>query len=106
MTWAGTAMRHALPQGWGILTALLAAGYLVIGSISPTPSIRWTALAGAFLVLGALWLAHRSGPAALGALFLGAALPLPTAWWSLVVPLTALLILICGTLAVRASATA
>jgi hypothetical protein len=106
MTRVGTAIGHALSQGWGILTALLATGYMIIGSISPAPSIRWTALAGAILVLAALWLARRSRRAALVALFLGAAFPLAAAWWSLVVPLTALLMLICGTLAVRSTASA
>jgi hypothetical protein len=98
-----------LTHWWTTLTVVLAVGYLYIGVSSPLASVRWPTLAGALLVLAALsfaargrWFAARR-PIALGALAIGAVLPVVTAWWSLVVPLTGLLILVCGALAVRAS---
>jgi hypothetical protein len=87
---------------WTILTAVLACGYLYIGATSPLPAIRWPTLAGALLVLGGLWLASRSHPIALAALIAGAVVPAITSWWSVVVPITGLLILLCGTVAIRA----
>jgi hypothetical protein len=86
---------------WAAATAALAGGYLLIGLTSPLNTIGWPALAGGLLVLTALWLATRSRPAALTALITGALLPVPTTWWSLVVPATALMLLACGLLAVR-----
>jgi len=85
---------------WDILTAVLAAGYAYVGVRSPLPGVRWTALAGAALVAAALWLARRSRAGALAALAVGALAPVVLAWWSVVLPVTALLILICGSLAV------
>ena len=46
-------------------------------------------------------MAARTRPVALAALIVGAILPAALAWWSLALPATALLILICGTLAIR-----
>jgi hypothetical protein len=88
---------------WTVLTAVLAAGYLSIGATSPQPSIRWAALAGGLLVLAALWVAPRSRPAALAVLLVGALLPSVIAWWSLALPATGCLILLCGTTAIRAT---
>ncbi len=98
---ATSAGRPAPGRWWMILTAVLALGYLYVGALSPLPSIRWPALAGGLLVLAALGLATRSRPAAFAALVAGAIVPAAFAWWSLVLPATGLLILICGTLAVR-----
>jgi hypothetical protein len=86
-----------------VLTAVLAAGYLWIGATSPQPSIRWPTLAGGLLVLAALWVATRSRPAAVAVLLVGAVLGSVTAWWSLTLPVTGCLILVCGTLAIRAT---
>ena len=94
------------PGRWSLLTMVLASGYAVIGLASPAASIRWPALAGALLVLGSLWLAGRSRPAALSVLVAGAAAPVITGWWSLVIPVTGVLALLCGGLAVRATAPA
>jgi hypothetical protein len=88
---------------WTVLTVLLAAGYAYVGIRSPLPAIRWTALAGAALIAAALWLAGRSRAAAMVALVIGALTPALLAWWSLVLPLTGLLALVCGTLAIRAA---
>jgi hypothetical protein len=93
--------RAATIRWWPILTAVLALGYLYIAAASPLPSIRWPTIAGALLVLAALALAARTRPVALAALIVGAILPAALAWWSLALPATALLILICGTLAIR-----
>lgn len=90
---------------WSMLTGVLAFGYLYIGATSPVPSIRWTTIAGALLVLAAPGLANRSHPIALLILVSGAVLPVVTGWWSVVIPATGLLILACGTAAVRATAT-
>ena len=92
---------------WFVATAVLTCGYLYIGGTSPLPWLRWPTLAGALLVLAALWLVTRprrgAGPMALGMLVCGALVPAVIEWWSLVVPVTALLILGCGALAVRAA---
>ena len=90
------------PGRWSLLTIVLAGGYAVIGLAGPQASIRWTALAGALLILGSLWLAGRSRPAALLVLVAGAAAPAITGWWSLVIPVTGVLALLCGSLAIRA----
>jgi peptidoglycan/LPS O-acetylase OafA/YrhL len=95
----------ARSRWWAVLTGVLAAGYLYVGATTPQPSIRWPALAGGLLVLAALWVATRSRPAALAALVAGAVVPAVVGWWSVVLPVTGLLILVCGTLAVRASTT-
>lgn len=95
-------MRRA---GWTVLTVVLACGYLWIGVASPQPLLRWPALAGGLLVLGALWLAARNRPIALVALIVGALAPVVTGWWSLVIPLTAVMIILCGAVAVRGTAT-
>jgi hypothetical protein len=86
---------------WAALTGVLACGYLYIGAASPVAAVRWPALAGGVLVLLALGLAARSLLLALVVLAAGALVPMVTAWWSLVVPLTAVLIVLCGTAAVR-----
>ena len=86
---------------WTLLTAILAAGDIFIGLTSPLPGIRWPTLAGGLMVLAALWLATRSRPAALALLATGAVLPVATGWWSVVVPVTGILILLCGTQAIR-----
>lgn len=86
---------------WRALTVVLAAAYLIIGVTSPLPVIRWPAVAGGAVVLAALWLATRSHPIALVALVSGAAVPVITGWWSLVIPLTGALIVGCGLVAVR-----
>jgi len=100
-------MRHLAPlltRGrWSLFTIVLAFGYAVIGLASPLASIRWPALAGAVLVLGSLWLAGRSRPAALSVLVAGAAAPSLTGWWSLVIPVTGVLALLCGSQAIRAT---
>jgi hypothetical protein len=88
-----------------VLTVVLAVGYLAIGVASPLSSIRWPSLAGALLVGGALWLATRSQTIALVVLVVGTAVPAITAWWSLMVPVTGVLVLLCGYLAIRATAT-
>lgn len=88
---------------WTVLTAVLACGYLWIGAADPLPSIRWPALAGGLLVLVALRLAVRNRPLAVAVLVVGALAPVVTGWWSLVIPLTAVLILLCGAVAVRAT---
>jgi hypothetical protein len=100
-TTATPATGAATIRWWPILTAVLALGYLYVAAASPLPSIRWPTLAGALLVLAALALADRTRPVALAALVVGAILPAALAWWSLVMPATALLILLCGTLAIR-----
>jgi hypothetical protein len=86
---------------WAVLTGVLACGYLYIGAASPLAAVRWPALAGGVLVLVALGLAARSRLLALAAIVVGALIPVLSAWWSLVVPLTAVLIVLCGTAAVR-----
>jgi uncharacterized membrane protein len=93
--------RRASAWWWTVLTALLAGGYLVIAIVGAEPSIRWPALIGTVLVGAGLWIASRSGWIALAAIIVGALLPVVTGWWSLVVPLTAALIVVCGTVAVR-----
>ena len=94
-------MRRVPAWWWTGLTAALACGYLYIGAMSPLPAIRWAALAGGLLALAALWSASRSRVIALLALVVGALAPVVTGWWSLVVPLTAVLIILCGTVAIR-----
>jgi hypothetical protein len=96
-------LNPSLPARWVLLTAVLAGTYVFIGLTSPPPSTRWPTLAGALLVLAALWLASRSYPAALTFLIIGAVVPAIIDWWSLVIPATALLILLCGTMAVRST---
>lgn len=86
---------------WLLLTALLGIGYLFIGLTSPLTSIRWALTIGGLLVLAAAWLVSRSRAAALTVLVLGALIPVLFAWSSLVVPLTAVMLLICGLLAGR-----
>ena len=88
---------------WSLLTVVLAGGYAVIGLAGPSASIRWPALAGALLLPGSLWLARRSRPAALSVLAAGAAIPAITGWWSLVIPVTGVLALLCGSQAIRAT---
>ena len=101
-------MRHLAPlltRGrWSLFTIVLAFGYAVIGLAGPGASIRWTALAGALLISGSLWLASRSRPAALSVLIVGVVAPVVTGWWSLVIPVTGALALLCGSLAIRATA--
>lgn len=55
-------------------------------------------------MLAALWLADRSRPLAVAVLVVGALAPVVTGWWSLVVPLTAVMIIACGVVAVRGMA--
>jgi hypothetical protein len=86
---------------WAVLTGVLACGYLYIGAASPLAAVRWPALAGGVLVLVGLGLAARTRLLALAVLVVGALVPVLSAWWSLVVPLTAVLIVLCGTVAVR-----
>ena len=86
---------------WTALTALLGGGYLVIAIVSPDPSIRWPAAIGTVLVVAGLGFAARSRWIALAAVVVGALIPVVTGWWSLVLPLTAALIVVCGTVAVR-----
>ncbi len=100
-TTATPVTKAARTRRWQILTAALACGYLYIGVSSPLPSIRWPSLAGALVVLAALWLATRSHPIALTSLAAGALLPALADWSTLLIPATGLLILVCGTLAVR-----
>jgi len=88
---------------WLALTVALAVGYLVIGVLSAGPSIRWPFVIGAMLVLGALVAVRRSRPAAWSALVIGALAPVPTTWWSVAGPVTALLLLGCGAVAIRAT---
>jgi hypothetical protein len=88
---------------WQALTLALAAGYLMIGVLSPTPSIRWPFVIGAVLVAAGLAVLPRSRPAAWTAVVLGALAPVPTTWWSVATPVTALLILGCATAAIRSS---
>jgi hypothetical protein len=88
---------------WQALTLALAGGYLVIGVLSPTSSIRWPFMIGAVLVAGGLAVVTRSRPAAWTALVVGALAPVVTTWWSVASPVTALLILGCGTAAIRAT---
>ena len=88
---------------WRALTVVLAGGYLAIGVLSPIPSIRWPFVIGALLVVGGLALVTRSRPAAWTALVVGALAPVATTWWSVAGPVTALLILGCGTAAIRAT---
>ena len=88
---------------WRALTLALALGYLVIGALSPSPEIRWPFLGAAVLVVGALAAVSRSRPVAWTLLVVGALLPVATTWWSVVSPVTALLILGCGTAAIRAT---
>jgi hypothetical protein len=95
-------LRH---RWWQALTLALAVGYLTIGLLSTTPSIRWPFVAAAVLVTAALVLATRSRPAAWAALVIGALAPLATTWWSVAGPVTALLILGCGAAALRTSPT-
>jgi hypothetical protein len=93
----------AWPSRWVLLTALLAGAYVFTGLTSPLPSIRWPLLAGGGLVLASLWVATSYRLLALLVLAAGALLPVVTTWWSLVIPFTALMILIAGYLAVRAT---
>ncbi|MBA3905428.1 MAG: hypothetical protein H0X35_01905 [Pseudonocardiales bacterium] len=88
---------------WVGLTVVLACGYLWIGAGDATLSTRWPALAGGVLVLAGLALGGRSRPLAMVLLVVGALVPVVTAWWSLVVPLTAVLIILCATMAVRST---
>jgi len=90
-------------HGWSLLTVVLAGGYVAIGVSSPLTAIRWPALTGALLLLGSVWLAARSRPTAWSALVVGAVAPAITGWWSLVIPMTGALALLCGSLAIRAS---
>ncbi len=90
--------------GWTVLTLVLACGYLWIGVAAPVPALRWPALAGGLLVLVALGLAARSRPTAVAVLVVGALAPVVTGWWSIVVPLTAVMIILCGVVAVRETA--
>lgn len=91
---------------WQALTLALAGGYVVTGVLSPTPAIRWPFVVGAVLVAGAHVAATRSRAAAGTALVIGALTPVATTWWSVVSPVTALLILACGTASIRATTTA
>jgi hypothetical protein len=98
MTRPGAAVRH---RWWQALTLALAGGYLAIGLVSTTASIRWPFVAGAVLVSAALVLVTRSRPVAWAALAVGALAPVVTTWWSVAGPVTALLILGCGAAALR-----
>jgi hypothetical protein len=89
---------------WVVLTAALAATYLFVGVFSSVAGVRWAALAGALLLVAGLGAAGRSRVAALVLVALGALVPAVLGWWSLVLPLTGLLALVCGALAVRARA--
>jgi hypothetical protein len=93
----------ASSRWWAVLTLVLVAGYLWIGLLSPLAPIRWSTLTGAALVLGALACATRSRRVALTALVAGAAFPAITIWSSVVVPVTGLLILLCGIPAIRSA---
>jgi len=90
---------------WQALTVALAVGYVVIGVLSPAPSIRWPFLLGGSLVLGGLAVVTLSRSAAWALLLVGAVAPVATTWWSIVGPVTALLILGCGAAAIRATRT-
>jgi len=90
---------------WRALTVALAAGYVVTGALSPSPEIRWPFLSAALVVVGALAAVSRSRPVAWTLLVVGALIPVATTWWSVVTPVTALLILGCGTAAIRATGT-
>jgi hypothetical protein len=93
--------RRSSAWWWTALTALLAGGYLFIAVISPLALTWWSALTGAVVTVAGLWFASRNRPVALIAVVVGALVPVITGWWSLVVPLTAALIIVCGTVAVR-----
>ena len=95
------APRAAHTTWWVVLTVALAAGELLIGLAGPLPQLRWPALTGGVLVLVALAAAARWYRAAVVALVAGAVVPTLTTWWSLVEPLTAVLVLGCGVPALR-----
>jgi len=102
MTPITAAMRH---RWWLALTLLLAGGYQVIGILSPAASIRWPFVIGAVLVTSGLLAVTRSKATAWTAVVVGALAPVVTTWWSVASPITALLILGCGTAAIRATRT-
>ena len=89
------------PSWWTVLTLTLATGYLLAGVTSSLPQVRWPAIGGAMLIGAGLALADRSYRAATTVLALGAAAPAVTMWWSLVVPIIGVLVLICGVPALR-----
>jgi hypothetical protein len=92
-----------ISRWWQTLTIALAAGYLVIGVLSPASTIRWPFIVGAVLVAVSLVVANRSRPTAWAVLVIGALAPVATTWWSVIGPVTALLILVCGTAAILAT---
>ena len=86
---------------WVALTGVLALGDLLIGVTSPIPHIRWAALVAGALILGALIWGARAYRLALVALVAGAVVPAAVTWWSLITPVTAVLVVACGVPALR-----
>jgi hypothetical protein len=89
---------------WTALTGVLAGGYVVVAVVGQLPEIRWPALAGAVLVVAGLRLASWRRRIALVVVVVGALVPVVTAWWSLIVPVTAAVIIVCGVVAVGSAA--
>lgn len=85
-------IRHTISQAWpAILIGILAAIYLAFGAVAgPT---GWLGIIGAAAAVTAFALKQRSAPLATVILIVGVVPFAIAAWWSVVIPLTALLLL-------------
>lgn len=85
-------LRHATSHAWPtVLISVLAVIYLAFGAIAGP--IGLLGIAGAAAAIAALMLRHRSRSLAAVVLVVGIAPFAVAAWWSVVIPLTAILLL-------------
>ncbi|MEY9966851.1 hypothetical protein ABIA33_004916 [Streptacidiphilus sp. MAP12-16] len=92
------AVRGAWPA---VLTGILGACLMLVAATADTPLPLVLGLAAGLAVAAAPWIAGRSVPVAAGVLLLGALPCAAITWWSAITPLTAVLALVTGTVAIR-----
>lgn len=91
-------VRRAWPA---ILTGVLGACLMLVAATAGSPLVLWPGLVSGLAVAAAPWLSGRSVPGAVAVLLLGALPFAAITWWSAVTPLTAVMALLTGTMAIR-----
>lgn len=86
---------------WIGLTALLGAYYVLLGVDALPKAAGFVGIAGGVAIWGAMRIATRSHRLAVGLLAVGAMAFAIVTWWSVVTPLTAILVLTIGPVALR-----
>jgi hypothetical protein len=84
-----------------VLTGILGACLALVAATADTPLPLGLGLAGGLAVAAAPWIAGRSVPVAAAVLLLGALPYAAITWWSVITPLTAVLALVTGAVAIR-----